>query len=122
VEAVVVDAEVVGELVEDGAADLGDELLVGVTEGFEGAAEEEDAIGEGEVVAGGADGEGGALVEAEEHAAGADAGRAEFGGGGPFADQDVDVVQAAQEFGGQPFDGLADERLEAGGAGEPASR
>jgi hypothetical protein len=122
VEAVVVDAEVVGELVEDGAADLGDELCVGAADRFEGAAEEEDAVGEGEVVAGGADGEGGALVEAEEHAAGADAGRAQFCRGGAFADEDVDVVQAAEEFGGQPVDGFADERVEAGGAGDPASR
>ena len=74
VEAVVVDAEVVGELVEDGTADLGDELFVGSAHRFEGTAKDEDAVGEGEVVTGGADGEGGALVEAEEGAAGADAG------------------------------------------------
>jgi hypothetical protein len=121
VKAVVVDAEVVGELVEDGAADLGDELFVGAADRFEGAAEEEDAVGEGEVVAGGADGEGGALVEAEEHAAGADTGRAQFRRGGALADEDIDVVEATEDRRRQPFDGLADERVEAGGAGEPAT-
>lgn len=112
VEAVVVDAEVVGELVAHGLGDLvGDIARVEVA--FEGALVDDDAVGEREGVAA-AFGLRDADVEAEEVAAILDVAQAAFVGAGFACDDDGDVVEGVVYLGRERVEGALHETAEAG--------
>ncbi len=114
IEAVVVDAEVVAQLVNDGLADLFADLVVAPADGLDGLLVDRDLVGEDEVVVLAALREGDAVVEAEERAAGAYPSIAPVTGGGAPFDDDFDVLDAVEEVTGKGSDGFADKTAEAG--------
>ena len=114
VEPIVIDAEVMAELMDDGLADLLADLLVVVADGLNRLLVDADLVGEDEVVVLAAPGEGNAVVKAEEGAARADAGLAAVPRRGAALDHDLDVLDAFEEVAGEGGDGFADETAEAG--------
>ena len=103
-EPVVVNAEMVGDLVDDGAADLGRDLLLGVADRADRLPEDGDAVGQHPGVLGRAAGERDALVEPEQ------AGRASA-----VLDRHRDVAHQLAEFLGQPVQRRDDHVLETAG-------
>src|SRR5215467_10241352 len=91
VEAIIVDAEVVADLVDHSPAYLVAHLILGVADGADGQAVDRDPVGQDPGVLGGAAGERHPLVEAEQP------GRARA-----VLDRDGDVAHQLAEFLGQP--------------------
>jgi len=102
-EAAVVYAEVVGDLVDDGPADLVGDLLLGAADRADRQAVDRDLIGQHACVLGCSAGEGDALVEAEQSR------RAWL-----VLDRHGDVAHQAAEFGRQPVQGGNHHLLETG--------
>jgi hypothetical protein len=101
-QAVVVDAEMVSYFVYHCMFDLGaDALEVPTADEFNGALVKGDGVGGDQLVAGGAFGQGNAVVKAEDHAPSIQTGGAVFMGPGPVIDQDFDILQLLLEVKGQ---------------------
>ena len=114
VEAVVVDPEVVGDLVDDGHGDLLDQFLAGGAPALERAAEDEDAVGQDHGPALVALGQGSAVIEAQQ------GGTAllvvvlgpEHVGVGLVLDEDDHIVHGLGQVPGDLVQGVADRLLE----------
>jgi hypothetical protein len=107
VEAGVIDSEVVGELVQDGAAHFEAQLLRGQAHGEVGPHEDGDGVGHGAEVVDSAFEQRDAGIEAEQAGA--------FGIvllGRPVLDDDLEVVDSGDYPGGQLGEGLVDPPLE----------
>lgn len=112
VETVIVDAEVVGQLMEDGLADLLPDLGVVGANRFDGALVDRDLIGQDEVVELAAAGDRDTRIEPEEGVPAPDASGPKLARRRCGVDDDVDVVNAGEEARRQRGDGLADQAAE----------
>src|SRR5207248_6246930 len=102
-EAGVVDAEVVGDLVHDRHLYLLDDVLLGVADGQDRPAEDEDAVGEHAAVVPAALGEGVPLVHPEQ---------VRIAGRRVVLDQDHHVVEKVEELAGYRVERVTDQLLE----------
>ena len=112
-EALVVDAEVVADLVEDGHAHLlADLIIVVMADGFDVALIDADAVGEDEVVVLTPGGEGNAVVETEKEVAWGEIRSIKVFGTGGVLDDEVDVMDLATNGLGYLVEGFADKATE----------
>jgi hypothetical protein len=112
VEAVVVDAEVVANFMENGDSHLFANVIVGIANGLDVVLIDADAVGKDEVVVLAALGQRDAMVEPEEKVSLLDAGVVEVDLGGGILDDEVDVVDLTADGVGDLVQGFADEAAE----------
>lgn len=100
-EAVVVDAEVVAELVDDSLADLLANFIVIAADSLDRLLVDADLVGQDEIVVLAAMGDGNAMVEPEEGSPGPQSGHLPVARSGTAFDNYLDVLHALKEVAGK---------------------
>lgn len=111
-EAIITYAEVVAEFVEDRLPHLLDDLFVVRAHLFDGLLVDADLVGAHKVVVAAAFSDGNTVIETEKCVPGPNARCFFIERGGARFDDDVDVLNAAQEFGRDERNSVADEAAE----------
>lgn len=112
-QAVVVNAEVMRDFVDDRNLHLADDVLVGLADGFDGLLEESNLVGQNHVVVV-AVGEGQALVQAEKEVPVLDTGTDKLLPAGCVVHNDVNIVETHAQVFGDAVESLNDEAFKLG--------